>query len=904
MAEGGTDVRTRRWFDPLLRRLSPGVRSRLFNPAYEDLRQELLLCLQSARNPVHRFALRAWLALRTLALVASCYRQSPAYALPHPARSFRTGLRGFLESSRIMMLHDLRQALRLLVHQPLFSGVTVGILALAMGATTSIFSVVNAVVLRPLPFPDPGRLVSVSETFQGRESSVSPVNFFDWQREARSFQHLAIYSEQPMTLASGDSAEAVDGAAVSSTFFPALGVKPLIGRWFRAEDDRAPGPSSVVLAEPLWRRTFGGSPGVLGRQVMFDGQPFTVIGVVPAGAGFPEGTEAWFSLSLSARSLDPKSRGAHYVDALGRLSAGTSLEQARAEMTAIAARLASAYPRTNEGGGVSITGLAEATVGSARRALFFLLAAVGFLLLVACLNVSGLLLARATTRRGEMALRAALGAGRLAIVRQVLFESLALATMAGVIGTLVAVWATDVLLAIAPADLPRAAQAGVDTRVLAFAALVAMASALAFGCVPAFQAARVDLGSSLKEGRRIGTAVGGRRLRGALVAAEVALALVLLVGASLAIRSFEQLTRVSPGFDPRGILTFTVSLPEGIYKEDGQVAAFFERLIERLDRSPGVASSGAVMVRPVSSSGFSGTFSIDGRAEASGPDEPRAQMRPITPGYLRTLAIPIVRGRAFDTSDHAQAPPVAVISETAARRYWPGEDPIGRRLRMHVSAIGGRQPFREIVGVAGDVKHSRLDAPAAPMVYIPHAQHPASWMSVMVRSAGDLALAQNAATEAVREADKMVVPLEMEPLEAHVATSTADQRFRAVLLGLFGSSAFLLAIVGLYAVVSYATAQRRHEFGIRMAVGASTREIARLVLSDGMRPVVAGLALGCAGAYGLSRAMQALLFGVRPFEPGIVGAVAAGFTLAALAACYLPARRATRMAATLVLRQE
>ncbi|RPJ77266.1 MAG: FtsX-like permease family protein, partial [Acidobacteria bacterium] len=516
----------------------------------------------------------------------------------------------------------------------------------------------------------------------------------------------------------------------------------------------------------------------------------------------------------------------------------------------------------------------------------------------------GLLLARATTRRGEMALRAALGAGRLAIVRQVLLESLVLATVAGGIGTILAVWATDVLLAIVPADLPRAAQAGVDARVLAFAALVAMASAVASGCVPAFQAATLDLGSSLKEGRRDGRARGGRRLRGALVAAEVALALVLLVGASLAIRSFEQLSRVSPGFAPGGVLSFTVSLPEGIYKEDAQVAAFFERLIERLDRAPGVTSSGAVMLPPVSSSGFSGTFSIDGRDDASGPDEPRAQMRPVTAGYFRTLGIPVVRGRGFDARDQAQAPPVAVISETAARRYWPGEDPIGRRLRMHVSATGDRQPFREIVGIVGDVKHSRLDVPAAPMVYLPHAQHPTSWMSVMVRSAGDLGLARNAAMESVREADKMVVPLEVQPLEAHVATSTADQKFRAVLLGLFGTLAFLLAIVGLYAVVAYATAQRRHEFGIRMAVGAGTREIARLVLADGMRPVVLGIALGSAGAYGLSRVMQALLFGVRPFEPVIVAAAAAGFTLAALLACYLPARRATRVAATLVLRQE
>ena len=904
MAEGGTDIRTRRWFDPLLRRLPPGVRSRLFNPAYEDLRHEVVLRLHAARGPGQRLALRAWLAVRTLALIAACYRQSPSFVLVHPFRAVGAGVRALVASSRTMMLHDLRQALRLLVNQPLFSAVAVGILALGIGTATSIFSVVNAVVLRPLPFPDSGRLVSVAEAFRGRLTSVSPVNFLDWQREAKSFEHLALYADQTMTLTSGDHAEAVQGAVASSTFFPALGVKPVIGRWFSAEDDRAPGPSSVVLAEPLWKRAFGASPGVLGRQVMFDSEPFTVIGVVPAGAAFPDKTEAWFSLALSARGVDPKSRGAHYMSALGRLRPGASIEQAAAEMSAIAARLASAYPRTNEGYGVSVTGLVEGTLGSARRPLFFLLGAVGFLLLIACLNVSGLLLARASTRRAEMAVRAALGAGRLALVRQVLLESLVLAAVAGAAGTLVAAWATQALLAIVPADLPRAAETGVDARVLAFAGLAAFASALVFGCVPAFQSATVSLGSTLKEARRDAGPGGGRRLRGTLLAGEVALALVLLVGASRAIRSFDQLTKVSPGFDPSRVLTFTLSLPAGIYQEDAQVAAFYRDLVARLDQVRGVASSAAVMLPPVSSSGFSGTFSVDGRDDESGPDEPRAQMRPVTPGYFRTLGIPVVRGRTFADRDTAAAPPVAMVSETAARQYWPGEDPVGRRLRMHVSATGEREPFREIVGIVRDVKHSRLDLPSAPMVYIPHAQHPASWMAVMVRSAGEVTAVQGAVAEAVRQADKTLVPLDMQPLASHVAKSRADHRFRAVLLGLFGGAAFLLAIVGLYAVVAYAIAQRRHEFGIRMAIGARAPDIVRLVLGDGMRPVLAGLALGCAGAYGLSHLMRALVFEVQPFEPAIVAGLAGAFTAAALAACYLPARRASTIDPTAALRQE
>jgi predicted permease len=440
--------------------------------------------------------------------------------------------------------------------------------------------------------------------------------------------------------------------------------------------------------------------------------------------------------------------------------------------------------------------------------------------------------------------------------------------------------------------------------VLGFTAAVTVVSALIFGCLPAVQSMTTSLGGSLRESRRDSGGAGSRRVRSTLVAVEVALAIVLLVGASLAITSFERLTRVSPGFDPRGILTFSLSLPDGVYKEDRQVAAFYGDLVDRLARIPGAVSSAAVMLAPVSTSGFGGTFSIEGRAESSGPDEPRAQMRPITPGYFLTLGIPIGRGRAFDDRDAADAPPVAIVSEIAARRFWPGEDPIGRRIRMHVSAIGGRQSFREIVGVVGDVKNSRLDQPAAPMVYLPHAQHPASYMALVIRTSGDPAAAQGMAADALRQADKTLVPLQMEPMEFRVTASRGNQRFRAVLLGLFAGSAFFLAIVGLYAVVSYASHIRRHEIGVRVALGASARDIAGMVVRDGMRPVLVGLTLGSAGAAALSGLMRTLVFGVRPFEPAIVAGVVAGFGLAATAACLVPAWRATSVDPTRALRQE
>lgn len=905
MAEGRDDAGTRRWFTPLLKGLPASVRYRLFNPSYEDLRLDLLERLRASRWPGRRPLLLAAFSFRILVLIFSCYRNSPGFVLVHPLRAAAAAARQLVASHRTLMGHDLRQAFRLLLHQPRFSGVAIAILAVGIGASTSIFSIVDAVLLRPLPFPQAGRVVSIQETREGRPTAVSPVNFFDWQAHAKSFQGLAIYADQGMTLTWGDRAEAISGMSVSSTFFPVLGLKPEVGRWFAPEDDRAPGPSSVVLSHALWQRAFGGARDVVGRRALFDGQPFTVIGVAPPGAEFPEKTEAWFSLALPEENTAPTARGAHYVSAIGRLHPHATIVQAEAEMRAIQARLAAAYPRTNRDYSANVLGLVDATVGSARTALLLVLGAVGFLLLIACVNVSGLLMARAATRRTEMAVRAALGAGRLALVRQVLIESLLLAAVAAGVGALLAAWGTSAVVAILPDDLPRASQAGVDGRVLAFTAVLATLSALLFGCLPAFQAMASAPAESLQGVRRDGGVGGSRRFREALVAVEVALAFVLLVGASLAIRSFDLLRRVEPGFNPRGVLTFAVSLPGGVYKDDRQVAAFYKDLVERLRELPGVGTAAAVMFPPVSRSGFSGTFSIEGRPEENGPEEPRAQMRPVTPAYFRTLGIPLLRGRDFDEQDQDDGTPVAIISETAARRFWPGENPVGRRLRMHVSAVRGRQPFRQIVGIAGDVKQARLDAATTPMVYIPHAQHAASGMTVMVRAAtGDPMNLRGPVADAVRRLDKTVVPLEMKPLEEHVAASRAAQRFRAILLGLFAGSAFLLAIVGLYALVTYATTLRRHEMGVRVAVGAATRDIVRLIVGEGMRPVIIGLLLGTIAAFGLSRLLRTLLFGVRPFEPVIVAAALIAFAWAAAMACYLPARRAGRQEAVSALRQE
>ena len=895
MADPGSDDRTGRWFEPLLRNMPADVRYRLFKPAYEDLRADHLTRLGRVRRwPGARPACAGFFALRVLTLILACYRGTPGFLFRRPLRTALLAPVRAASSSRHMLVHDMRQAFRLLRKQPFFSAAAVLTLALGIGAATVIFTVVDAVLLSPLPFPDADRLVAIDEEFDGRSSSVSPVNFYDWQLQSRSFSAMAIYADATMTLDAGDRPVLVTGFLASSGFFPALGIQPALGRWFSPEDDRAGGTPSVVLSHGLWQRAFGGRADVVGEQARFDGTPHNVIGVTPPGVAFPEDADAWFSLALSERSLGASARGAHWVNALARLRPGITIDAARAELAGIAANLAALHPRTNRGAGTKVTGLLESIVGSSRPALLLLFGGVGCLLLVACVNVSGLLMARAVGRRPEAAVRAALGAGRLALARQVLVESVVLSAIAGLLASILAAWSMGLLEVLLPADLPRAAAIGLDARAALFALAVALLAGVALGLVPAWQASRAALRGTVQTTRSDAGAAGSARLRGLLIAAEVALALVLLIGAGVTARSFSLLARVSPGFDPRGVLTFWLSLPEGVYREPSQVAAFYRNLEARLAALPGAVSSGAVMIPPVARTGFGGTFTVEGRPEDPA-DEPRAQLRPATPGYFRTLGVPVVRGRGIEESDHETAAPVAVISETTARRYWPGEDPIGRTLRMHVSAVGSREPVREIVGVVRDVKTGRLQQPAAPVVYVPHAQHLTTVMSLMLRTAIDPAGQGQAVAAALGGLDRALVAQDLTTLEDHVGRSRADQRFRAVLLGAFASVACLLAIVGLYAVVAYAVSRRRHEIGVRMALGATRDDVVRLVVREGMLPVLAGLAVGGAAAFLLSSMLQSLLYGVRPFEPAVVVSVGAALGAAACLACYLPARRSARI---------
>jgi predicted permease len=887
--------RVRRLFDPLLRNLPADVRYRLFKPAYEDLRADHLLRLRGLRRlPGARAVCSALFAARVLGLIAACYRSTPGFFADNPISTMLAGLGRAASSSRHMLMNDLRHALRLLWKGPAFSAAAIAALALGIGSATVIFAVVDAVLLRPLPFPGADRLVAIDETQEGRLSSVSPVNFYDWQRQARSFETMAIYTDLSMTLASGDRPVVVNGFVASSEFFPALGLAPALGRWLSPEDDRAGGTPSVVLGHQLWRRAFAGRTDVIGEQAVLDGMPHTIVGVAPRGAGFPEGAEAWFSLALTERSLSPAARGAHWVNAIARLRPGVTVESAQAELDAIAAGLATAYPRTNRDAGVRITGLLESLVGPSRPALLLLLAGVTCLLLIACVNVSGLLMARAVGRRTESLVRASLGAGRLALGRQVLAESLMLAAAAGVVASLLAAWGLGLLEALLPTDLPRASTIAFDARAALFVFAVALVAGIALGLVPAWQASRAALGGTLQASRSDAGASGSVRLRGLLTMAEVALAMVLLVGAGVTATSFALLGRVSPGFDPRGALTFWLSLPEGVYREPAQIGTFYRELEARLSALPGVVSAGAVMIPPVARTGFGGTFTVDGRPEDPA-DEPRAQLRPATPGYFKALGLQVTAGRAIDERDHESAPAVAVVSRTAAQRYWPGQNPIGRTLRMHVSAAAGREPVREIVGVVQDVKTGRLQQPPAPVVYVPHAQHLASVMTLVVRTSGDPLASAGAVLGALAQLDRAVVAQELLTLDAHVARARTDQRFRATLLAGFAGTAFLLAIVGLYAVVAYTTGRRRHEIGVRMALGATRHDIVRQVVREGMLPVLAGLVAGGVAAYLLSSLLGNLLFGVRPFEPAVVASMAAALAGAAWLACYLPARRSGRI---------
>jgi len=814
---------------------------------------------------------------------------------PGHAPSYATHRGGLLVLSN--MLRDVRYAIRQLIMAPGFSAVAVLTLALGIGATSAIFSVVNGVLLRPLPYPHPQSLVRVHEIVQkfGR-FSVAPASFLDWRHQNTVFEHIAAFNSTGATLQTASGPERVQGALVSWDLFDLLQVAPALGRTFRAEEDVPGRDSVIVLSHGLWQRRFSGDPKVLGQSVTLNGAPVTVIGVMPASFTFAGESEFWRPLALNPSKA---TRGGHFLGVIARLKTGVTIDQASAEMKTIAERLAAQYPESSANETAEVIGLHANIVEHIRPALLVILAAVGVLILIACANVANLLLVRASIRSKEIAIRTALGAGRLRLILQMLAESVVLALTAGAIGVCIAYWAIRPIQTLGAGSIPRAGSITLDGTVLAFSLIVSVATGLLFGLAPAWQASRATIGSVLKEGGRTSIVSGGRWIRHGLLVAEVAMSIVLLVGAALLLRSFARLTHVDPGFRPEQALAFRVALPNGDYPQDQHKIAFFARLMERLETLPDVAAAGMIQTLPMRGD-YLLSFTIEGR-HAEGPNkEPSANHRVISPDYFKAMAIPLLRGRSFTPDDSAKSPMVAIVDQMFVDRYFPSEDPIGKGLDIG----NGTDGFYKIVGVVGNVRQDALDSKPSPTMYVPYTQDVFSSMWVVVRGKGEPTQLSPMARQAVRDIDNGLPAFAMTPLADVVSESVAQRRFSMLLIGAFAAVALVLAAVGLYGVVSYGVSQRTQEIGLRMAIGAQRRDVVRLVLGGGMKLAVIGAVIGIAVALAVSSVMTTMLFELTPLDVASYSGTAALLLGVALVACYVPARRAMRVDPIVALRAE
>jgi putative ABC transport system permease protein len=800
---------------------------------------------------------------------------------------------------------DVKFGVRVLLKSPGFAFVAVLVVALGIGANTAIFSVVNAVLLRPLPFDEPERLVRVFGTNPKRNSFSRPysyLNFADLRAQNNSFEALAAYSGSSAALSGAETPEQITGVVASGDIFRVLKTKPLLGRLLSPEDEKPGGSPVAVISHGLWQRRFGSDPQVVGRQIRLDGREREIIGVTPPDFRFEFLTDAadfWTPLDPQAPGF--QSRGAIFLEVLGRLKPEVEIGAAQADMRGVMGRLEQAYPNQNAGVGLRLAGAREELVGDLRPTLLVLLAAVGCVLLIACANVANLLLARAAGRGREIAVRVALGASRGRIIRQLLTESTMLACAGGLLGLLFAVWGVSLLSSFIPADVPRFDETSLDLRVLGFTLAASVVTGILFGLAPAIHSSRLDMNEALKEGGRSATEGRGRsRVRSLLIVSEVALSLVLLVGAGLLVKSFVRLRNTDPGFDPQNTLTASLSLASVRYEKDEQITRFYDQLIERARALPGVESVGAVAPLPLGGNNISFSFVLLDRPEPPPGQGVSASARFVTPDYFRAMGIPLRKGRVFNDQDRRDAPAKLVVNEAFARRFLTGEEPLGKRLRLGYNDIEA-----EIVGVVGDVRGNSLSVPGSPEYYIPESHGAWSDMSLVVRtSTPDPASLTPALRAAVREMDKDQPLYEVRTMGALVTRSVARQRFSMTLIGVFAALALALAAVGIFSVMSYLVAQRTHEIGIRMALGAQGRDILRLVVGHGMTLTLVGVALGLAGAFALTRLMSSLLYGVSATDPATFGGVAALLAAVALLACYVPARRATKVDPMVALRHE
>src|SRR5919112_1750948 len=765
---------------------------------------------------------------------------------------------GMLET----LWQDLRYGLRMLLRNPGFTLVAVVALALGVGANSAIFSVINSLLLRPLPFEQPDRLVQVWETIAQRGRSEVPAsfpNFADWRDQNQVFEQTVAYSDWSFNLKGAAEPERIRSAIVSPAFFPMLGVKPILGRTLLPGEDQPGKDLSVVISRRLWQRRFNSDPGVVGRGVDLNGKSFTVVGVVAGVAALPglsDETELWAPVSQGYALTE---RRAHFLNVIARLKPDVGLEQAQAEMSRVAAALSSQYPEANVGRGVRIVPLQEQVVGNVRPALLVLLGAVVFVLLIASTNVANMLLARAAGRQKEIAVRTALGAGRWRLVRQLLTESLLLALVGGTLGLLLALLGVDLLVTFGPSDLPRVKEVAVDGRVLAFTFAVSVLVGLIFGLVPALQSSRPMLNETLKEGGRSATGgAGRRRVRSFLVVTEVTLSLVLLVGAGLLLKSFFRLRAVNPGFNPQNILTMQLDLTGPNYQKGAQDISFHDRLLERVTALPGVEAAATASTVPIApDAGFSRlAFAVEGQTPDPA-DPPVAFYNGVSPDYFRTMQIPLVQGRAFDEHDVRGAQNVAVVNETLARRYFPGSDPLGRRLTLNDPTA---DDWATVVGVVKDTKPRELAGEPVAEMYMPYAQQPEPGMALMIRTAGSTDAVADAVRREVLAIDPGQPVYSVRTLPAVMSEAVATPRFRTFLLGVFAALALVLAVVGIYGVMSYAVTQRTHEFGIRMALGARSSDVLKLVVGHGMALALAGVLIGLIASFALTRVLAGPVF--------------------------------------------
>ena len=800
------------------------------------------------------------------------------------------------------IVRDITFSMRVLLKNYAFTIVVVLTLALGIGANTAIFSFANGILLRPLPYPESDRLAVLDEVALkegGSSIGVSYPNFLDWREQNKVFEGIAThFGTSRFAMTAGGSPSEIRGSRVSYGLFEVLRVSPILGRTFTENEDRPEEDSVVILGYDLWQRSFGGDPNVIGQKITISSRPRMIVGVMPRGFRFPEVSELWVPLAVTSKIY---TRTDHGLETIARLKDGVTVAQAQTDMNNVAAHIEEQNPVTNEGLRVTVTSLRDNLSGSYRDGLLILLGVVGFVLLVACVNVANLMLARATARQKEFALRAALGASRWRIMRQLLFESMLLAIVGGALGFVLSIWALHLLLTAIPIDLPFWMNFDLDFRVLGFTLAITLLTGLIFGAVPALQTSRVDLNDTLKEGGRNSTGVRSRA-RSLLVVTEIAMSLVLLVGAGLMVQSFLRLRRVNIGLEPKNVLTATVLLPRAKYTTDDQRTAFFKLLVERVRGLPGVEAASATATLPLGGNTWGRSLTVEGYPVLSVGQAPSVQHTVVAPGYFRTMGITLLAGRDFNDADTKDSQNVTIVDERLARQYWPNNTPIGKRVRF--GPPEDNEPWFTIVGVVSAVRHQRVQEETRPSVYLPHQKIAVGGMSLVARTTANPHDFIGAARREVGQLDPDLPVSEVATMEEVVAESIWQPRLYAMLFAVFASGALLLALIGIYGVMAFLVQTRTHEIGVRMALGASARDVFKLIVGRGMKLTAVGVLIGIAGAIALTRLMHSLLFNTSATDPFTFILISLSLSLAAFLACYIPARRAAKVDPLVALRYE